>query len=93
MRDLYIQEYSSVGGGDAAATRLPGTNSWGEFQPQTVEMVCAETKVGPIKTSWCINSDGTNTTTTCVEASAGISAGPLSAGGGVSVCESTTVRR
>jgi hypothetical protein len=39
MRDLFIQEYVVVGGGDAAVTRLPGTNSWGEPSNPDVQQV------------------------------------------------------
>ena len=31
MQELNMQEINSVSGGDAAATRLPGQNSWGEW--------------------------------------------------------------
>jgi hypothetical protein len=31
MRELTLQEIEMVGGGDAAATRIDGTNSWGEI--------------------------------------------------------------
>jgi len=34
MKTLNIQELSNVACGDAAATRAPGTNSWGEIIDQ-----------------------------------------------------------
>jgi hypothetical protein len=91
VRSIEIYELDLISGGDAAATRLPGTNSWGEPLPIVVSQICVTVKTGPITTSSCINSDGTKTTTRCTEIGIGGSAGPFAGGISGSVCESTTV--
>ena len=102
MRELPIRECQSVGGGmwgserpfllDAAATRLPRTNSYGEKLPEIIQSVCQTVNFGPVQKTTCINSDDTETVTTCLDASVRVSAGPISLGGGVGICESITVQ-
>lgn len=50
MRELTDEEVRMVRGGDAAATRQPGQNAWGEGAPMTVRQCLSD--------SWAANGIG-----------------------------------
>lgn len=90
MRELDLAEGSLVSGGDASATRLPGTNSWGQALPQTTQSACYTVQLGANTSQTCYNNDGSKTITKCVEVGAGANVGGIGVRGSAGVCESTT---
>ena len=87
MKLISTELLALVAGGDAAVTRPPGTNSWGEKLPELVDAVCTHIEIGPLNKSWCINSNGTKTETLCTGANKGVKG---VGGAGVGVCSSVT---
>jgi hypothetical protein len=89
MKLISTELLAHVAGGDAAVTRPPGTNSWGEKLPEFVDSACIHIEIGPLNKSWCINSNGTKTETLCVGVNTGVKG---VGGGGGSICSSVTTQ-
>jgi|JI9StandDraft_2_1071091.scaffolds.fasta_scaffold53783_2 hypothetical protein len=90
MRSLQASEIYWVCGGDAAATRPPGTNSWGEYAGSTVTSACTTVTFGPLTRTDCINSDGTTSTSLCAQLGIGAASPIGGIGASASICETKT---
>lgn len=87
MRLVNAAECMFVYGGDAAATRLAGTNSWGERTETSTQSVCVAVQAGPVVNKTCVESNGTIKNSTCVQVGTGGSIGGIGVGGTVSICD------
>lgn len=87
MRSLSDEHLHAVYGGDAAATRPPGTNSWGEGTGGGSDSWCTTVEVGPYSQQVCTKSDGTKEAQVCLNFGIGGRIGPISLGVSISECK------